>query len=187
MCKCVRTAIILLKNVNKKILSSKEIQFAIFILFSGEKCKKAISQGINNINNYYSNYTPDTSINDKRNKIRSIIIEFGIRKMHDQIIYFLDGIYDNIIINEPEEIIFNSLCNVDDIIKKCNHIAAHENVFRLKDTHYDILQEILSPNIPFSLNWNIERNKECLKKFLYQSNYSFSESFLQKLIYKKLG
>lgn len=179
--KLLRAACILLEYDKKKILGMKDIVASMMILFTGEKLLHAINYGTKSI--IKNVQEPDVNQNCK-DKIKSIIVKYGIRSIHDNIVYGLIGIYDNIESYDEEEFEFSNEYSVEVIVKGCTLITNFLNNKLIKDKHFHIVHRILSPNIPIKISWTIPKFKENIfeESKKYTSYINITNGFVRTLI-----
>lgn len=176
--------------LGSKILDPRSIQIAIRILFSGNIKNQSISSAVLNLSRYTNGFTQKSNDFQKiKNKLKCIISQFGFRKMDDNVIFYLEGIYDNISDYVLEEMEFHeTTITIQEFIEKCILVSFFERAKRLKEKHFHCLHQILSPNIPITLIWNMEKTKENINTIIQQftSDIQITDSFFLLLINYKI-
>lgn len=183
--KVVRACAILMNYANKKIMNENELKTAIFICFSGKKQKRALK----NIRKTHMVEKDYTLFEEKQLKIRSLIFQNGIKKMNDNLIIYLDSVYENIHTYVEEEIEYTTTYNVNFFVKKCIDIFFYEKKYKyMKAQHFDVVHNILCPIVPILFIWDVEKTKENLQNILSRNwCATITDSFFEKFNYKILS
>jgi len=180
----IRGAAILLEfDGGKKNMDARDVQSSIIIHFSGEKLRNAINFGARKVTDFFKREKP-VILPELKTKIKSIALDFGVSKITDSMVMYLDGIYENIHEYVVEPIVFNSSYDATYLIEKSCQILMYKRAKKLRDVHFDCLRRILSPNGSFVVNWNIERNWENVSAEIakYRSDLKLTDGFYNRLI-----
>lgn len=181
--KIIRCSGILKKIIGHKQIDAKDIQYAVCILFSEQKQTKAINDATTNIMNI-SQTKPGNFLKIK-SKIKNLALSYGITRITDVAIIYLDAIYENILDYENEDFEYTYNYDITYIIPRCSFIAQYLGHSLIRDSHFDILCNILTPNAPIILNWNIPKSRNVVENELekYNGFQSVTNNFYQKIIY----
>lgn len=171
----------------KKELSVLDVQKAICMLFTDEKRFRAVTNGTNTILEYH--YIPK---GDPRyiqcdiclNVIKRIVEKYDIKKVDRSAVYYLIAVYQNIDSYVEEEFTLPTTYDITVILYYLDVIASYKDTYSILHRHLDFLMEILSPNAPININWNIDRTKEELETELYKvsSCRKLSAKVIQRLL-----
>lgn len=179
--KLIRGATIIMEYSGTTMLASRDIQLAIRVLFSGEKIKASVIEGTRLITMIASDMIKPNYKKEK-DAIRKILTKYGYSKIYDSTIYYLAAIYDNITEYEQEEFEYDSVYLGSDFLEKCVLLVKYDET-RLKEKHFECAHKILSPNMPITLNWQTELNKDNVRNIIsnYRSNIILTDSFYERL------
>jgi len=182
----IRTATILLNGTNKKVLIPYTIRNAFCIHFRGDKCKQVQKEGTKMVTEYIAYDTPPTELsnmNAVHNHIKNILLQFNIHKCSKNTIAYLMAIYDDIQNYEMQDVIFEEQIDIKDFLRCCIYVLQNHKKLKMKEEHYHLAKEILSPNTELNLDWTIPRNEQSIKEYFEDYHLNIDQSFIQHLIY----
>jgi len=174
--KILRCACFLVELNNGKLMDAVDIQNAFRILFSDQKLNRLVNLATLAITRLQ--ISPNHINNDnKKFKIKNMVAPYGITRVSESAVIYLDTVYEDIDNYVQEELSFSIDYNASDIIEKLTIIF-------IRDKHYEILHRILSPDVPININWNIDRSKDSILQEIrkYRSELRITDMIYRKLI-----
>jgi len=182
--KVLRCISLFLKRRKKMLITICHVHYACRMLFTDGKYREVRHLGESNLSECISNQKYPPNFDENKNKIRSILSRYGNFRIDDGVIYYLDGIYENIPDYIEEEINFNNKYNATDIITKCKLTSGYSGVAITRAIHFDWVHEILSPYEKIEILWDIEKKKEDIEKYIRKKisvRYRISDDLFQRL------
>lgn len=181
--KILRCACFLVELNNGKLMDALDIQNAFRLLFSDQKLNRLVNLATQAITRLQ--ITANHINNDnKKFKIKNMVAPYGITRVSESAVIYLDTVYEDIDNYVQEDLSFSIDYNASDIIEKLTIITRLNNAIFIRDKHYEILNRILSPDVPININWNIDRSKDSILQEIrkYRSDLRITDAIHRKLI-----
>lgn len=180
----LRCIAIFVKKSKKMLITTSHVHYSTIMLFTDDKYREAHHLGETNLSNCIGKQEYPPNFKENKNKIRSILGRYGNFRIDDGVIYYLDGIYENIPDYVEQDLHFITKYNATDIIIKCGRTAGYSGKDIIRAKHFEIAHEILSPFEKLEIVWDIEKNKDVIENFLRRRSsvrYRISDDLFQRL------
>jgi len=180
----MRCCALFFRKYNRTLMDRYEIFFGIEIIFSGDRRDIARFMMNERYSEIISNPLPPANFEQNKRKIKSVLARYGKFKLNDNFIYCLDGIYEDIPSYEITELSFKNQYTMSEILFKCIRTAGHCGVKIVRPAHFEFVHEVLSPNHPLEIIWNIGKTKEDVLNFQKMNgcrSYKFSKDFYERM------
>ena len=166
MGRIIRSACILNKSCKKKKLTSSNIQYAIYIHFSGEKRKVSITTATKKLFTFIADQESNQPSNyqEINKKIKEACQKHGVNKISQYAIIYLNAIFKDIDNWDVDELfVYEEETSIENFLNTCFYVMENDKKKTLSQEHFQTAKEISMPQ-ETKITWTFDKNVKVIKE-----------------------